>query len=175
MSDNKRRPNKRKTALMFAFAVTVLASRATALAASAQTSEDEALGLGSVNDTMDSLGSTGDPSYTPAGANVYVASSRSVAASKFLNALNEVKDFAAYAKTINNPGHFESNVCVGEMSDVDLFNDRYVDTNKGGKYICYLGEAPENTLLKLKPVNDTKYELVLGFDFIPADRHTIKS
>ncbi len=162
----KRKPNKGKVAFMFAFAVTVLSSRAASLAASATTVPNDDFDNQTTDSTQKDIGA--NPAYQKVGSNVFVATDRAHTAHNFTKELHDVRDYAVYGKTLNT-FHVEGNVAADSVNVLDVFNSNVAQkgTNGNGVYTCYLGNVPDSTTIKLDIYGDTEYELVLGFDFTP--------
>ncbi|MCM1166162.1 MAG: hypothetical protein NC299_07155 [Lachnospiraceae bacterium] len=163
----KKKPNKGKTAFMFAFAVTVLSSRAASLAASATTVPTDDFDDRTTDSTQKETG-TGS-AYQKVGGNVFVATEHAHTAHNFTKELHEVRNYGVFTKTLNSP-HTEANVAADSTGSLDVFNSNMASkgTNGNGVYTCYLGSVPtDTTTIKLTIAEDTEYELVLGFDFTP--------
>ncbi|MCH5203236.1 MAG: hypothetical protein J1F03_00740, partial [Oscillospiraceae bacterium] len=174
--EKRKKPNKGKVAFMFAFAVTVLGSRAGAMTASAAVNPgDDANnnnGDGQSQSQQNEIGSK--EGYLKCGSNVYIASEEASAVKGLNNSLSGLKGFAAYTKDLNMYGiHVEGNICAETVNKFDVFNtnvaDNFVKNNVDGfdVYTCYIAQPPQDggDIIKVHMYEGTSYELVLGFDF----------
>ena len=166
MSEERKKSNKGKTALMFAFALTVLSSRASAAAAAAV--PDMSGNFGEDTSKVDKAikQSGGNPAYEALDINVYLATEQSHSTSYFYKTLDSIRDFAAYARNLNS-NHVEGNIAVGKTNCELTYNTNVVKygTNRYGTYKLYFASVDEfKRLPNIEIASGTKYELVLGFD-----------
>ncbi|MGN1108319.1 MAG: hypothetical protein ACI4RK_02955, partial [Oscillospiraceae bacterium] len=165
MSENKRRFTK-KSAAMFAFAATLLAANAVSVVAAAEgTSGSDFV----QNPELTDAKYTGSGSaYNKITDNVFTATNKSQAVADYYKALNDIKDFGLYAKTVSS-NHLEANSAVGKINSVEQNYTNVVayGSNMGGNFVTYFDSAPtQGTTIKFANLaSDTKFELVLGFDF----------
>ena len=174
--EKRKKTNKGKVAFMFAFAVTVLGSRAGALSASAAvTPGDDANNDDNNNVTESARNDIGsNEAYLKCGSNVYIASEDASAVADFNNELSGYKGFAAYTKDLNMYGiHVEGNICAEKVNKFDVFNTNVAaNFERNGVeapsvYTCYIAELPQDgdSTIKLGVYEGTTYDLVFGFDF----------
>ena len=111
---------------MFAFAVTVLSSRAVSLAASATPlSNDD---FDNLTENSNEQNTSKNSDYRKINQNVYIASEQAQAVKNFNNSLQLTRNYAVYAEKLNLTvnQHVEGNVCVNETSGLDVFNSGIV-------------------------------------------------
>ncbi len=172
MADNEKKKSKKsKAAFMFAFAATVLSSRAASLAASAAPVVDtDDINMPTANNVQADIGTTVD--YQKIASNVYIANESSPEMRSFQNVLSETRNYGVFAENFNmntNGNHVEANVCAKKIRNVDAQYDNILahspDKAADAKLTWYLGAPPESTDIRLTVNSDKKYELVLGFAF----------
>ena len=174
--EKRKKTNKGKVAFMFAFAVTVLGSRAGALSASAAVNPGDDANNDDNNNVTESarndIGS--NEAYLKCGSNVYIASEDASAVADFNNELSGYKGFAAYTKDLNMYGiHVEGNICAEKVNKFDVYNTNVAaNFERNGieapsVYTCYIAELPQegDSTIKLGIYEGTSYDLVFGFDF----------
>ena len=163
MSKKKRRIQNKSVA-MFAFALSLIASRSVAtISASANTldiNQDE------YRLTDERNAGTGASAYTKIGANTYLATGKSYSTYNFINSLKRVNGFSAVANKVDSC-HLEATVATSNLNTLDMFNGNAVANNTvaSKEYTCYLAEPPANTTIKIKPAPGTHYTLILDFSF----------
>ena len=98
-NNKKKKSNKGKVAFMFAFAVTVLSSRAVSLAASATPlSNDD---FDNLTENSNEQNTSKNSDYRKINQNVYIASEQAQAVKNFNNSLQLTRNYAVYAEKLN--------------------------------------------------------------------------
>ncbi len=160
----KKRKLQNKSVAMFAFALSLIASRSVAtISASANTldiNQDE------YRLTDERNAGTGASAYTKLNANTYLATGKSYSTYNFINSLKRVNGFAAVANSVDSC-HLEGTVAAKDLNRLDTFNTNAVANNTvaGSEFTCYLAEPPKDATLKIKAAPGTHYTLILDFTF----------